>query len=111
MTCGPEAPRRGASWTVQSGERRLEQALSGRSCMNAFWRDRRVFVTGCTGLVGAWTVRALLERGAHVVGLIRDRVPGSELRRSGALQRIDVVHGCIEDSHLLERTLAEYEIQ
>ena len=28
-----------------------------------FWRDRRVLVTGCTGLVGAWTTRALLERG------------------------------------------------
>ena len=46
-----------------------------------FWQDRRVFVTGCTGLVGAWTVRALREHGAHVVGLVRDRVSGSELRR------------------------------
>ena len=78
---------------------------------DCFWRDRRVFVTGCTGLVGAWTVRALLERGAHVVGLIRDRVVGSELSRGGFEQRIDVVYGCIEDQTLLERTLAEYEIQ
>jgi CDP-glucose 4,6-dehydratase len=78
---------------------------------DCFWRDRRVFVTGCTGLVGAWTVRALLERGAHVVGLIRDRVAGSELSRGGFEQRIDVVYGCIEDQTLLERTLAEYEIQ
>ena len=31
---------------------------------DGFWQDRRVFVTGCTGLVGAWTVRALLSRGA-----------------------------------------------
>ena len=51
----------------------------------SFWRDRRVFVTGCTGLVGAWTVRALLERGAHVVGLVRDQVAGSELVRWGWL--------------------------
>ena len=50
---------------------------------NDFWRDRRVFVTGCTGLVGGWTVRALLRRGAHVVGLIRDRVAGSLLFRDG----------------------------
>lgn len=76
-----------------------------------FWQDRRVFVTGCTGLVGAWVVRALLERGAHVVGLIRDQVCGSELVRSGLAQSIDVVHGCVEDYPLLERTLAEYEIQ
>src|SRR6478752_6779103 len=65
-----------------------------------FWRDRRVFVTGCTGLVGAWTTRLLVEQGAHVVGLVRDRVAGSELFRSGTAGRIDVV-----------RVLAEYEIQ
>ncbi len=76
-----------------------------------FWRDRRVFVTGCTGLVGAWTVRALLERGAHVVGLVRDHVPGSELHRAGLAGRIDVVRGDVADYTLLERALAEYEIQ
>jgi CDP-glucose 4,6-dehydratase len=76
-----------------------------------FWRHRRVFVTGCTGLVGAWTVRALLDRGAHVVGLVRDHVHGSELMRGGLAERIDIVHGCIEDESLLERILAEYEIQ
>ena len=79
--------------------------------MDGFWRDRRVFVTGCTGLVGAWTVRALRERGAHVVGLIRDHVPGSELVRGGLFQEIDVVRGCVEDQPLLERALAEYEVQ
>src|SRR5271169_6128065 len=78
---------------------------------DAFWQDRRVFVTGCTGLVGAWTVRALLDRGAHVVGLIRDTVPDSELVRGGLLQRIDVVRGCVEDEPLLERILGEYEIE
>src|SRR5262249_57151790 len=76
-----------------------------------FWRDRPVFVTGCTGLVGAWTTRALVERGAHVVGLVRDQVWGSELIRSGLIAHIDVVRGCVEDQPLLERALAEYEIQ
>src|SRR5947209_13759615 len=78
---------------------------------DTFWRDRRVFVTGCTGLVGAWTTRRLLERGAHVVGLVRDRASGSELLRSGLLDRMDVVHGELESEPLLERALAEYEIQ
>jgi CDP-glucose 4,6-dehydratase len=79
--------------------------------MNTFWTDRRVLVTGCTGLVGAWTVRALLERGAHVVGLIRDSVAGSELHRSGLSQRMDIVHGAVESEPLVRRALAEYEIQ
>jgi CDP-glucose 4,6-dehydratase len=79
--------------------------------MSDFWKDRRVLVTGCTGLVGAWTVRALLERGAHVVGLVRDSVAGSELHRGGLSQRIDVVTGPVESEPLLRRTMAEYEIQ
>jgi CDP-glucose 4,6-dehydratase len=77
----------------------------------AFWRSRRVFVTGCTGLVGSWTVRALLDRGAHVVGLVRDRVSGSELVRAGLDRRIDVVRGCVESAELLERVMAEYEVE
>src|SRR5262245_15913617 len=79
--------------------------------MDAFWRDRRVLVTGCTGLVGSWTTRLLVEQGAHVVGLIRDRVAGSELYHSGTAERIDVVRGAVEDDQLIERTLAEYEVQ
>jgi CDP-glucose 4,6-dehydratase len=78
---------------------------------DGFWQDRRVLVTGCTGLVGAETVRALLARGAHVVGLVRDQVCGSELVRAGLADRIDVVKGAVEDYALLERTLAEYEVQ
>ncbi len=76
-----------------------------------FWQDRRVFITGCTGLVARWTVRALLERGAHVVGLVRDQSAHSELVRNGDLARIDVVRGSLEDQPLLERAMAEYEIQ
>jgi CDP-glucose 4,6-dehydratase len=79
--------------------------------MNDFWTDRRVLVTGCTGLVGAWTVRALLQRGAHVVGLIRDTVAGSELHRSGLSRQIDIVQGPVESEPLVRRALAEYEIQ
>ena len=78
---------------------------------DSFWRDRRVFVTGCTGLVGSWTVRALIERGAHVVGLVRDRVAHSELVQSGLDRRIDLVQGGIENESLLERALGEYEIE
>jgi CDP-glucose 4,6-dehydratase len=78
---------------------------------DGFWQDRRVLVTGCTGLVGSWTVRALLAAGAHVVGLVRDQVHGSELVRSGLGDRIDVVRGDVADAALLERALAEYEIQ
>jgi CDP-glucose 4,6-dehydratase len=76
-----------------------------------FWQDRCVFITGATGLVGGWTVKRLLELGAHVVALIRDWLPESELIRSGLLSRVTVVRGDIRDQTLLERVLGEHEIE
>lgn len=78
---------------------------------SVFWKERRVFVTGCTGILGSWLTLALLDAGADVVGLIRDRVPLSNLRLSGAEQRIFAVDGDIADGGLLERVLNEYEIE
>ena len=76
-----------------------------------FWKNRRVFVTGCTGIVGSWLTLALLDAGAEVVGLVRDRVPQSNLMLTGADKRIITVDGDIADYWLLERTLSEYEVE
>ncbi len=77
----------------------------------AFWHERPVLVTGCTGLLGSWLVETLLSADAIVVGLIRDEVPQSQLARSGALGRIRVVHGDVTDYATVERALNEYEIE
>ncbi|MGQ9898495.1 MAG: GDP-mannose 4,6-dehydratase [Acidobacteriota bacterium] len=74
-----------------------------------FWRDRRVFVTGATGLVGSWLVKALLSKGAQVIALIRDADPQSELLRSGDIRRIAVVNGQLEDFVTLERVIQDHE--
>ncbi|MBE2234077.1 MAG: GDP-mannose 4,6-dehydratase [Anaerolinea sp.] len=76
-----------------------------------FWRDRRVFVTGATGIVGAWLVKALLHAQAHVVILMRDADPQSELIRSGDIRRVSVVSGCLEDFQTLERAVNEHEVE
>jgi len=76
-----------------------------------FWNDRNVFVTGCTGILGSWTMRELVNRGANVVGLVRDRVPQSLLLQSPEWNRVTAVHGAIEDYDLVERALNEYEIE
>jgi CDP-glucose 4,6-dehydratase len=78
--------------------------------MSSFWLDRPTLVTGATGLVGAWVVRALLARGADVICLVRDWVPQSEVVRSGCLDRVKVARGDVCDQALLERVLGEYEI-
>lgn len=75
-----------------------------------FWRDRPALVTGGTGLVGGWLVRALLDRHADVVCLVRDEVPAAELHRTGLVKHVRLVRGDIVDQALVERTLGEYEI-
>jgi CDP-glucose 4,6-dehydratase len=75
-----------------------------------FWKDRNVFVTGCTGLLGSWLTKSLVEKKANVVGLIRDTVPKSNLNRSGFDDEIVTVRGAVEDYFLLERTINEYEV-
>lgn len=76
-----------------------------------FWRDRRVFVTGATGLVGGWLVKRLVEAEADVVCLIRDWIPQSELNQSGLLDKVSVVRGDLCDLECLERTLGEFEVE
>lgn len=79
---------------------------------SSFWTDRRVFVTGCTGLLGSWLTEELVARGAHVIGLVRDRIPRSRLFANKALlDRIDIVHGSLEDFDLLERAVNEHEVE
>lgn len=44
----------------------------------------KVFITGATGFVGKAVIKALLQRGHEVVGLVRDASKGQELERLGA---------------------------
>ena len=81
--------------------------------MNAvgFWRDKSVMLTGATGLVGGWLTKRLHNEGANLVCLVRDWVPQSEFVRSGQLECVSVVRGDVNDLDVLERVLAEYEVQ
>lgn len=69
------------------------------------WRDRPVLVTGATGLLGGHLVEALQARGAMVVTLVRDQIV-----YRGAPGDAEVC-GDVTDQALVERVLAEYDIQ
>ena len=90
-------------------ESSLGKGKQGRS-LN-IWDGKPVFVTGATGLLGAWLVEELVCRGAMVTALVRDAVPFSMLYERGLAAQINIVHGDLEDAALLERALAEYEVE
>jgi CDP-glucose 4,6-dehydratase len=77
---------------------------------NTFWSDRPVLVTGAAGLLGSWLCEALVARGADVVALVRDLVPQSLFHTGVAGSRCTTVFGDLRDGRLVERALAEYEI-
>jgi CDP-glucose 4,6-dehydratase len=75
-----------------------------------FWNQRKVFVTGCSGLLGSWLCERLLQAGAEVVGLVRDGVPQARFYSSGVADQMVLVRGRLEDLSILERAINEYEI-
>jgi CDP-glucose 4,6-dehydratase len=69
-----------------------------------------VLVTGAYGLLGAWLVKRLVEGGAQVCVVRRDATTHSALSAMGLDQAVNVVRGDICDDGLIERALAEYEV-
>ncbi|MDQ1254429.1 MAG: hypothetical protein QG646_3670 [Euryarchaeota archaeon] len=84
--------------------------------MEFSWKNKNVFVTGGTGLVGSWLTKFLIDKGANVVALVRDIVPKSILWCNSSefdyiKDNLTIVHGKLEDYELLERALNEHEIE
>jgi len=75
------------------------------------WAQRRVLVTGATGLLGGWLVRELVSGSADVVAIVRDSVPRTFLAEDGLLERITICRGDVCDASLVQRVVAEYEIE
>jgi len=76
---------------------------------SSYWKNKNVFITGCTGLLGSWLTKVLVEKGANVTGLVRDWVPHSNLFGFGLERKITIVRGALEDYQLLERAINEHE--
>ena len=79
--------------------------------MKNFWKDRNIFITGASGLLGAWLTKELIDKQANVICLIRDDVPNTNLIHFSLMDRITTVNGSVEDYTLLSRIINEYEIQ
>lgn len=74
------------------------------------WRDRSVLVTGATGFLGSHLVTLLVEAGALVTAIRRDRPPPRSIERVWA-KAVTWVDGDIEDQALVERAIGEHEVE
>jgi nucleoside-diphosphate-sugar epimerase len=73
------------------------------------WSGRRVLVTGCTGLIGAWLAKALADAGAQVVGTARHEArPWSAFADLALADRIAVALVAIEDAAGMRRVVDEH---
>ncbi|MEH7273549.1 NAD-dependent epimerase/dehydratase family protein [Neobacillus vireti] len=65
------------------------------------WKNKNVFVTGCTGFVGRHLVEELLRLGANVTGLVR--TPSS-------FKGINLAYGSLADFDVIKKALEDYKI-
>ncbi len=86
-------------------------AAPGGLDMSASWPQRRVLVTGATGIVGSWLCNELLERGASVVAFVRDDDPQSHFYTSGAAKAGSIVRGDLARYEDCTRAINSYEIE
>lgn len=83
--------------------------MRGRNPTNS-WQDRVVLVTGIGGFVGSGLAKALLERGAKVVGVLRDSAGVRQLEALGIRRGLELAYGSIADAGLMNRVVNEYEV-
>ena len=74
------------------------------------WRGRHVLVTGIGGFVGSGLAKELLERGARVVGILRDSAGVRQLEALGIRRKVDLAFGTITEASLINRVISEYEV-
>jgi len=76
-----------------------------------YWKNRNVFITGATGLLGPWLIKELLAQEANIFVLIRDLIPNSLFFLDNLDKKVSIILGDLDDLELLQRILNEYAIE
>jgi len=76
-----------------------------------YWKNRNIFVTGATGLLGPWLIKELLAQQANVFVLIRDLIPNSLFFLEQLDKKVTIVLGDLDNLPLLQRILNEHNIE
>lgn len=75
------------------------------------WKERRVLVTGATGIVGSWLCQELVERGAYVAALVLDDEPLSRFYSERIGERCSIVRGDLSDFSACMRAINVHDVE
>lgn len=75
-----------------------------------YWKNKNVFITGATGLLGPWLVKELLSQDANVFVLVRDFIAESTFFVEGLDKKVNIIIGDLLDFNLIQRVLNEFDI-
>ena len=85
----------------------MEGLVTGKLPDRAFWRGKRVFLTGHTGFKGAWLALWLQRLGAEVTGFALAPLSPSLCEAAGIERLVTSVRGDICDRPALDTAMAE----
>jgi CDP-glucose 4,6-dehydratase len=80
-------------------------SVNGRLPDPAFWRGKRVFLTGHTGFKGAWLAIWLQRLGSHITGFALPPEAASLGEAAGVERRITSIRGDIRDMSVLAQAV------
>lgn len=78
--------------------------------MNDYWKNKKVLVTGINGFVGGNLCKGLINQGAEVFGLIRNKNYESFLYYENLDKKIKIFEGDLCDKDLFSRIISEEQI-
>ena len=73
-------------------------------------KTHRILITGINGFIGGNLAKSLIDKGANVIGLLRNHRKDTFLYFEGISDKITLINGDITDFTLLKRIISEEQI-
>ena len=78
--------------------------------MSNFWQNKRVFITGSNGFLGAHLTKSLIKKGIRPFVLIFEENPGGIFEEERLADSVNVIRGDVRNLKLIEQIVKENRI-